>query len=147
MAIEDAAYDLIRSAQTRPVLFDYCGDGTPLKLKSAFQVSFAEHHKHARSGYTGEELYCQGGFVRTFDEKGDPVVRCLLRDPIPMGSKSALCSFKACIVFVVQHWKRSRRSSETNGLRVINCTKNLCSASSKSGAQVWRQPNSAQLEV
>ena len=38
IVLEEAAYDLIRTAHKRPVLFDYCGDGTPLKLKSAFHV-------------------------------------------------------------------------------------------------------------
>ena len=78
IVLEEAAYDLIRTAHKRPVLFDYCGDGTPLKLKSAFQVAFAEHHKHARSGYAGEELFCQGGFVRSLNPKGEPVVRVRL---------------------------------------------------------------------
>ena len=34
--IEEAAFDLVRSAQHKPLLFSYCGDGTPLKLKSFF---------------------------------------------------------------------------------------------------------------
>ena len=99
IVLEEAAYDLIRTAHKRPVLFDDCGDGTPLKLKSAFQVAFAEHHKHARSGYTGEELFCQGGFVRSLNQKGEPVVRCLLRDPRPMSGKGAVHAFNALVEF------------------------------------------------
>ena len=97
--LDETARDMISKAQTRPVLFSYQGDGTPLKLKHAFQVAFAEHHKHARSGYTGEELYCQGAFVRTLDGAGEPVVTCLLRDPRPMIGKSALHAFNALAEF------------------------------------------------
>jgi hypothetical protein len=97
--IEEAAFDLVRSAQHKPLLFSYCGDGTPLKLKSSFQIAFAEHHKLARSGYTGRELYCQGGFLRTLDAAGEPIVRALLKDPRPMAGKSALCAFNGLVEF------------------------------------------------
>ena len=59
VVLDEAARETIRKAHKRPVLFEYCGDGTPLKLKHAFQVSFAEHHKTVRSGYTGVQLYCE----------------------------------------------------------------------------------------
>ena len=95
--IEEAAFDLVRSAQQKPLLFSYCGDGTPLKLKSSFQIAFAEHHKHARSGYTGRELYCQGGFLRTLEAAGEPIVRALLKDPRPMAGKSAICAFNGLV--------------------------------------------------
>ena len=97
--LDETAREMISKAHTRPVLFEYFGDGTPLKLKHAFQVSFAEHHKHARSGYLGEELYCQGAFVRTYDGAGEPVVTCLLRDPRPMLGKSAMHAFNALVEF------------------------------------------------
>ena len=84
VVLEEAARELINSSQKMPVLFEYCGHGTPLKLKHALQVSYAEHRKLVRSGYTGVELYCEGAFVRTFDRSGDPVVTCLLRDPISL---------------------------------------------------------------
>ena len=97
--MEEAAFDLVKSAQKKPLLFSYCGDGTPLKVKSSFQIAFAEHHKHARSGYTGAELYCQGGFLRTLDDAGEPIVRALLKDPRPMDGKGALCAFNGLVEF------------------------------------------------
>ena len=99
VVLEEAARELISSSQKMPVLFEYCGDGSSLKLKHAFQVSYAEHHKLVRSGYTGVELYCEGAFVRTFDRSGDPVVTCLLRDPRPMAGKGALHAFNGLIEF------------------------------------------------
>lgn len=44
--LDECAKDLIAAAQRRPVLYQYQGDGTPRKLKSAFQVAFAEHQKN-----------------------------------------------------------------------------------------------------
>ena len=38
--IEEAAFDLVRSAQQKPLLFSSCGDGTPLKVKSSFSNCF-----------------------------------------------------------------------------------------------------------
>ena len=99
VVLEEAARELINSSQKLPVLFEYCGDGTALKLKHAFQVSYAEHHKLVRSGYTGVELDCEGAFVRTFDRSGDPVVTCLLKDPRPMAGKGALHAFNGLLEF------------------------------------------------
>ena len=79
LLMQEAVYDLLKKSQHKPVLFEYGGDATPLKLKHAFQVAFAEHHRHARSGYTGVELYCQGAFVRSIDASGQPVVQALLK--------------------------------------------------------------------
>lgn len=61
--LNEGAKDLIAAAQGRPVLYEYQGDGTPLKLKAAFQVAFAEHQKTVRSGYSGVELFCQCAFL------------------------------------------------------------------------------------
>ena len=97
--LDENARELILRSQKRAVLYEYQGDGTPLKLKHAFQVSFAEHHKHARSGYTGEELYCQGAFVRTFDAHGNAVVTSIMKDPRPMVGKSALHAFNGLVEF------------------------------------------------
>ena len=97
--LDDNARELIIRAQKRAVLYAYQGDGTPLKLRHAIQVAFAEHSKHARSGYTGAELYCQGAFVRTFDARGNAVVTSLMRDPRPMAGKSALHAFNALVEF------------------------------------------------
>ena len=97
--LEEAACDLIPSSQKRPVLFEYCGDGTPLKLRHEFQVSFAEHQKCVRSGYTGDDLYCQGAFVRSLNNDGEPVVACLLKEPRLMAGKSALHAFNGLIEF------------------------------------------------
>ena len=99
MVMMEAALDLVRTAPKRPLLFEYCGDGTPLKLKSSYQISFAEHHKHARSGNTGAELYCQGGLLRTLDGDGEPIVRCILKDPRPMEGKGALHAFNGLVEF------------------------------------------------
>ena len=60
VALLEFAHDLVTSSNSRPLPFEYVGDGTPLKLKHAFQVAFAEHHKSHRSGYIGIELYCEG---------------------------------------------------------------------------------------
>ena len=97
--LEEVARTLIASSQKRPVLFEYCGDGTPLKLRHAFQVAFAEHQKSVRSGYTGDELYCQGAFVRSLNNDGEPVVACLLKEPRLMAGKSALHAFNGLIEF------------------------------------------------
>ena len=97
--IDESARQLIRNAHKRPVLFQYQGDGTPLKLKHSFQVAFAEHHVHARSGYTGVELYCQGGFLRSYGKDGEVVLAPLLRDPRPMSGKGALNAFNGLIEF------------------------------------------------
>ena len=99
VVLDEAAREMIRKAHKRPVLFEYCGDGTPLKLKHAFQVSFADHHKTVRSGYTGVEFYCEGAFVRSYDSAGDLVVTCLLRDPRPMAGRGALHAFNGLIGF------------------------------------------------
>ena len=88
--LDECAKDLIAAAQGRPVLYQYQGDGTPLKLKSAFQVAFAEHQKTSRSGYSGEELFCQGAFVRSVDSVGNPLVACIMKEPRPMAGKTAL---------------------------------------------------------
>ena len=99
VALMESAHDFVRSSNGRPLLYEYVGDGTPLKLKHAFKVAFAEHHRSHRSGYTGVELYCQGAFLRSFDSCGSPQVRCLLRDPRPMGGKSGLHAFNALLEF------------------------------------------------
>ena len=99
VVLEEAARDLIRSFQKSPVVIEYSWDGTPVKLQHAFQVSFAEHQKLVRSGYTGVELYCQGAFVRSLNSAGEPVVTCLLKDPRPMAGKSALHAFNGLIEF------------------------------------------------
>ena len=99
MLMKEAALDLVKQAHKRPLLFQYQGDGTPLKLKSSYQIAFAEHHKHVRSGYTGAELYCEGGFLRTLGGDGEPIVRCILRDPRPLGVKGALSAFNGLVEF------------------------------------------------
>ena len=97
--LDESARQLIRNAHKRPVLFQYQGDGTPLKLKHAFQVAFAKHHSHARSGYTGVELFCQGAFLRSYGSDGEDVLAPLLRDPRPMSGKGALNAFNGLIEF------------------------------------------------
>ena len=88
--LDECAKDLIAASHGRPVLYQYQGDGTPLKLKSAFQVAFAEHQKTARSGYSGVELFCQGAFVRSLDSVGNPLVACIMKEPRPMAGKTGL---------------------------------------------------------
>ena len=95
----EGAKDLIAAAQGRPVLYEYQGDGTPLKLKASFQIAFAEHQKTARSGYSGVELFCQGAFVRSLNSVGEPLVACIMKDPRPMAGKSALHAISGLIDF------------------------------------------------
>ena len=99
LLMQEAVYDLLKKSQHKPVLFEYSGDATPLKLKHAFQVAFAEHHRHARSGYTGVELYWQGAFVRSIDASGQPVVQALLKEPRPMSGKGAIESLNGLVDF------------------------------------------------
>ena len=113
LALMEFAHDLIHASDGRPLLFEYVGDGTPVKLKHAFQVAFAEHHQSHRSGYTGVELYCQGAFLRSLDSAGSPVVRTILRDPRPMAGKSGLHAFNAVLEFFL-HWMRLRMSGTTS---------------------------------
>ena len=101
LLMQEAVYDLLKKSQHKPVLFEYSGDATPLKLKHAFQVAFG----HARSGYAGVELYCQGAFVRSIDASGQPVVQALLKEPRPMSGKGAIESFNG-LVELSQHLTR-----------------------------------------
>ena len=97
--LEEGVRELIAASQRRPVLFEYCGNGTPLKLKSAFQVAFAKHQNIVRSGYTGEELFCQGAFVRSLNSVGEPLVACLMKEPRPMAGKTALHAINGLVEF------------------------------------------------
>ena len=138
VVLEEAARDLIRSSQKRPVVFEYCGDGTPVKLKHAFQVSFAEHQKLVRSGYTGFELDCQGAFVRSLNSAGEPVVTCLSKDPRPMAGKSALHAFNGLIEFS-PHWISSIMMASTSttipGRGIVLSLPDTCQETPHSGSQ------------
>ena len=124
--LEEGVRELIAASQRRHVLFEYCGDGTPLKLKSAFQVAFAEHQNTARSGYTGEELFCQGAFVRSLDSVGEPLVACLMKEPRPMAGNTALHAINGLIEFF-PHWISSiiMDSTSTTTAGTEHCTRHV----------------------
>ena len=94
-ALLEFAHALVKASHGRPLLYEYCGDGTPLKLRYRFGSDVDRHLKVKRSGFSGTGLFCQAAFLRSFDEDGAPVVRTILRDPRPMIDKGALASFNA----------------------------------------------------
>ena len=94
--LTDQALALVKQAVGKPVLYEYVGDGTPMRLLYFYSAALSEHHQVHRAGKSTTELYCQAAMIRTTDDVGLPEIRPVLRDPRPMQGKSGLHAFTAC---------------------------------------------------
>ena len=57
MALNEFGHDLVLASNGRPLLYEYVGDGTPLKLKYHMEASVSKHDKSHRSGYSPGWFY------------------------------------------------------------------------------------------
>ena len=97
--LHTTAEDLVRTSDGKAVLYEYFGDGTPMRIKVFFNASSDGHHRVRRVGSSGVEFYCQAAFLRTTGLDGKPIVRAVLHDPRVMDGKKAPHAFSASIEF------------------------------------------------
>ena len=95
--LHTTAEDLVRTSDGKAVLYEYFGDGTPMRIKVFFNASSDGHHRVRRVGSSGVEFYCRAAFLRTTGLDGKPIVRAVLHDPRVMDGKKAPHAFSACI--------------------------------------------------
>lgn len=85
------ASQLIQSAATRPILFHYQADGTPMKIKkNVVSPAVAQpgvqgvFGKFKRFGYVPSEYLSQRAYLKTWGDDGSGRVCALIPDPRPM---------------------------------------------------------------
>ena len=87
--LRDACHRLLRRSGTRPVLYQYQGDGTPQLVRRRTVASVGPHRRLVREGGSGTEFLCQIAFFLTESQIGEPIAQVLLSEPRVMGGKTS----------------------------------------------------------
>ena len=101
--LKDRAEQLVRRADSRPVLLSYCGDGTPLQTRETFTAAVGERAKKIRGvGGCTNEFLVQHLFVRFLDSGEAAHTSVVLQDPLPLThGKGSLAVFSAAEAFLL----------------------------------------------
>ena len=95
------AQRIIAQCKGRAVLLTYASDGTPLLTQKTYTAKAESGQTVVRKGGHGTDFLMQRAYLRTSDDKGDPVITCILSDPVPMSEgKSATHQYTAAKDFL-----------------------------------------------
>ena len=95
------AQRIIAQCKGRAVLLTYASDGTPLLTQKTYTAKTESGQTVVRKGGHGTDFLMQRAYLRTSDDKGDPIITCILADPVPMSEgKSATHQYTAAKDFL-----------------------------------------------